>query len=265
MKRKRPVFAGGARDGVAGRGHPHGAGPAGRPDAARRDGHGRADQLLRPAAVGGRSPARRPVQLLRSGKLGTIRLPLYLGHMRDGRNVWYILTDTTDRDNAEALGLNHSAKLAYSQVGQAVREGKLDRKAGLVFDAGAVDFGPRRPLRPGPRFRAFPPSVAAPGIRRRRAVHALGADRQRGRPHLQRTGHRVRQERRADQRLPRQGRPRPRPRPRREDLPRRQRRRNGDDQAHDDLQLRPPGAVHEHGGVRSGGRHAGIAERSHRR
>ena len=62
----------------------------------------------------------RPVQLLRSGKLdrkrGTIRLPLYLGHMRDGRNVWYILTDTTDRDNAEALGLNHSAKLAYSSA-----------------------------------------------------------------------------------------------------------------------------------------------------
>jgi len=108
-----------------------------------------------------------PVQLLRSGKLdrkrGTIRLPLYLGHMRDGRNVWYVLTDTTDRDNAEALGLNHSAKLAYSQVGRAVREGELDRKAGLVFDAGAVDFGPRRALRPGPRARPFPPAVAEPG------------------------------------------------------------------------------------------------------
>jgi len=65
-----------------------------------------------------------PVQLLRSGKLdrkrGTIRLPLYLGHMRDGRNVWYILKDTTDRDNAEALGLNHSAKLVYSQAGPTV-------------------------------------------------------------------------------------------------------------------------------------------------
>ena len=108
-----------------------------------------------------------PVQLPRSGKLdrkrGTIRLPLYLGHMRDGRNVWYILTDTTDRDNAEALGLNHSAKLAYSQVGQAVREGELDREAGLVFDAGAVDFGPRRTLRPGPRARPFAPAVAEPG------------------------------------------------------------------------------------------------------
>ena len=100
------------------------------------------------------------MQLLRSGKLdrkrGTIRLPLYLGHMRDGRNVWYILTDTTARDNAEALGLNFSAKLRYSQVGRAVREGELDRDAGLVFDAGTVDFGPRRALLPGPRSKPFP-------------------------------------------------------------------------------------------------------------
>lgn len=108
-----------------------------------------------------------PVQLLRSGKLdrkrGTIRLRLYLGHLRDGRNVWYILTDTTDRDNAEALGLNHSAKLAYSQVGRAVREGVLDREAGLVFDGGAVDFRPGRTLTAGPRSKPFPPAVAVPG------------------------------------------------------------------------------------------------------
>ncbi len=108
-----------------------------------------------------------PVQLLRSGtvdqELLTTTLPLYRGQTSAGKNVWYILTDTTDRDNAESLGLNHSAKLAYSQVGRAVREGELDSEAGLVFDAGAVDFGPRRTLRPGPRFRPFPPSVAAPG------------------------------------------------------------------------------------------------------
>ncbi|MGI8661140.1 MAG: hypothetical protein ACR2LH_08950, partial [Thermoleophilaceae bacterium] len=108
-----------------------------------------------------------PVQLLRSGKLdrkrGTIRLPIYLGHMRDGRNVWYILTDTTDRDNAEALGLNHSAKLAYSQIGSAVRSGELDRRAGLVFDAGTVDFRPGRTLQAGPKDKPFPPAVAVPG------------------------------------------------------------------------------------------------------
>ena len=49
-----------------------------------------------------------PVQLLRSGTLdakkATIKIPLYLGHMTDGRNVWYILTDTSDKENADALG-----------------------------------------------------------------------------------------------------------------------------------------------------------------
>jgi len=108
-----------------------------------------------------------PVQLLRSGKLdrknGTIRLPLYLGHMRDGTNVWYILTDTTDRDNAEALGLNFSGKLNYSDVGTAVREGELDREAGLVFDAGSVDFRPGRTLRAGAEPKPFPPAQAVPG------------------------------------------------------------------------------------------------------
>ncbi len=47
-----------------------------------------------------------PVKLLRAGTFdqaaGTITLPLYLGHMKDGKNVWYILTDTDDERNAEA-------------------------------------------------------------------------------------------------------------------------------------------------------------------
>ncbi|MCA1674265.1 MAG: hypothetical protein LC799_19435, partial [Actinobacteria bacterium] len=71
-----------------------------------------------------------PVQLLRSGPLdarkATIEVPLYLGHMADGRNVWFILTDTTDKDNAEALGLNHAAKLHYSNVGRATRVAHLN-------------------------------------------------------------------------------------------------------------------------------------------
>ncbi|MDQ3067757.1 MAG: hypothetical protein M3R12_11515 [Actinomycetota bacterium] len=108
-----------------------------------------------------------PVQLLRSGELdlkkNTIELPLYLGHLEDGRNVWFILTDTTDERNAEALGLNHSAKLHYSDVGNAVRSGRLTKQAGLVFDNGAVDFSPARVLRPGKGRNAFPPSVARPG------------------------------------------------------------------------------------------------------
>jgi hypothetical protein len=108
-----------------------------------------------------------PVQLLRSGTLdvkkATIEIPLYLGHMADGRKVWYILTDTTDKDNAEALGLNHSAKLHYSNVGRATRVARLNKDAGLVFEKGAVDFSPVRTLVPGRGPNAFPPSVAKPG------------------------------------------------------------------------------------------------------
>ena len=107
-----------------------------------------------------------PVQLLRSGSLSrrrtAIELPLYRGHLKDGRNFWYILTDTTDKNNAEGLGLNHSAKLAYSEVDRAVRQGRLTRN-GLVVKRGVVDFSPERRLVPGTGADAFPPSVGEPG------------------------------------------------------------------------------------------------------
>ncbi len=54
---------------------------------------------------------------MRSGMIdldaGTITLPLYQGQMKDGRKVWYILTDTDNKGNADALGLNYAAKLTY--------------------------------------------------------------------------------------------------------------------------------------------------------
>ena len=66
-----------------------------------------------------------PYKLLKAGqvdlKAETVTLPLYEGKMKDGRKVWYILTDTTDEANAAALGLNFSAKLNYADVGRAVR------------------------------------------------------------------------------------------------------------------------------------------------
>jgi hypothetical protein len=47
----------------------------------------------------------------------TVTLPLYKGKLRDGRLVWYILTDTDDEANAAALGLNFSSKLTYAGPG----------------------------------------------------------------------------------------------------------------------------------------------------
>jgi len=110
-----------------------------------------------------------PVQLLRSGTVdtdaGTVTLPLYQGRMRSGENVWYILTDTTDKAAAEALGLNFAGKLAYAATGRAVREATLLPNAVLEFEFGRVDFAPERVLVPGAEPNPFPPAQAQPGSR----------------------------------------------------------------------------------------------------
>ncbi len=108
-----------------------------------------------------------PYQLLKSGKIDmeamTITLPLYRGQMKDGKDVWYILTDTNDKGNAEALGLNFSAKFAYAAVGKAARKATLEKDATLTFDAGAVDFSPEHVVEPGDGDKPFPPKTATPG------------------------------------------------------------------------------------------------------
>jgi hypothetical protein len=141
-----------------------------------------------------------PLQLLRSGPVdldaGTITLPLYEGRLADGnaakrgkarvkrraakrakarragriaraatntggRKQWYILTDTSDREEAKALGLLFSGKLKYTDVAQ--RRARLNGERVLVFDRGTVDFSPQRRVAPGTGSDAFPPSVAQPG------------------------------------------------------------------------------------------------------
>jgi hypothetical protein len=107
------------------------------------------------------------VQLLRAATLdleaGTMTLPLYRGQMKDGTPVWYILTDTTDKANADALGLNHSGKLTYADVPGATRVATLDNDLSLTFESGTVDFAPERVLLPGPAEAPFPPAAAEPG------------------------------------------------------------------------------------------------------
>ena len=97
-----------------------------------------------------------PHQLLKAGRIdqqsGTITLPLYKGHMRSGETVWYIVTDTSDAANAAALGINHSAKLSYADVGKGARHARLEKGedgTGLVFEAGTVDFAPEHSVTPG--------------------------------------------------------------------------------------------------------------------
>lgn len=108
-----------------------------------------------------------PVKLLRAGTVDegafTVTLPLYRGALEDGRSVWYILTDTSDEKNAEALGLVFSAKLAYAEQGQAVRSGVLQGDGSVTFDRGSVDFAPERAVVPGPAPDFFPPASFTAG------------------------------------------------------------------------------------------------------
>jgi len=115
-----------------------------------------------------------PVKLLKAGQVdlnaSTITLPLYQGQVKtnstegDGvKKVWYVLTDTSDRGNAESLGLNWSPKLTYSQVGNATRVATIEKNTTLTFNAGTVDFKPNRTLVPGDAPNAFPPKVATAG------------------------------------------------------------------------------------------------------
>ncbi len=92
---------------------------------------------------------------------GTITIPLYLGHMKNGTNVWYVLLDVDDANVAAELGLNFSAKMTF--MANAARTANLDQNGDLVFDKGTVDFSPVRSITPGPAGQEFPPTAFQPG------------------------------------------------------------------------------------------------------
>jgi hypothetical protein len=111
-----------------------------------------------------------PLQLLTAGTVdldseprATVTLPLYEGRLasggpNDGATFWYIVTDTSDRENAEALGLNFSAKLRFSDLADpmaaglmssTVRSAYYDADGKLIASGGRVDFSPERIVSPG--------------------------------------------------------------------------------------------------------------------
>jgi len=108
-----------------------------------------------------------PLELLRAGETdeekGTVTLPLYRGELADGTPQWFVLTDTSDEANADALGLNHSAKLSYANTGRGTRAATQNADGTLTFESGSVDFSPERRIEPGDGENPFPPSVAEPG------------------------------------------------------------------------------------------------------
>lgn len=113
-----------------------------------------------------------PFQLLTAGVLdedeGSITLPLYRGELKEtGESVWYIVTDTTDANAAQALGLNHAGKLAFADNSRAVRPAETRQDGTLLFHSGSVDFSPERFVTPGNAENAnlppFPPLDFMPG------------------------------------------------------------------------------------------------------
>ncbi len=108
-----------------------------------------------------------PVLLMKSAHVdlekGTATLPLRKGKLKDGRPVWFIITDATDENLANLHGVNYSPKMAYALTGAATRHATIEKDGSFTFNAGSVDFKPVLSITPGPAGAVFPPKAFQPG------------------------------------------------------------------------------------------------------
>lgn len=107
------------------------------------------------------------VQLIRAAQIdmqrGTITFPLYRAIVHTQRGdftQWFILTDSSDEQDAQNRGLNFARKLGNAG---AVARDVVVTVDGVIAQGGLVDFSPRRRLEPGSANAPFPPRVAEPG------------------------------------------------------------------------------------------------------
>ena len=107
-----------------------------------------------------------PVLLMKSAQVdldkGTARLPLHKGTV-NGKTVWFVLTDASDRDLAELHGVPYSAKMAYGLTGRAARRAVIEKDGTWTFNTGTVDFSPVWSVTPGDAPGVFPPKAIQPG------------------------------------------------------------------------------------------------------
>lgn len=89
----------------------------------------------------------------------TVTLPLHRGRSGD-QTVWFITTEASDSNHAQAWGTSVSAKLLNARRTAAVQKVTVDPDGTIVFPA-TVDFSPTHVITPGPA--GFPPIAAAPG------------------------------------------------------------------------------------------------------
>jgi hypothetical protein len=89
----------------------------------------------------------------------TVTLPLHQGRSGD-QTVWFVVTEASDSNHADAWRASVSAKLLNARRTAAVQKVTLAADGTIVFPA-TVDFSPDRVITPGPA--GFPPVEAAPG------------------------------------------------------------------------------------------------------
>lgn len=89
---------------------------------------------------------------------GTITLPLYEGR-HHGAQVWYVVTESSDGNDAARRGVNVSSALTNALGTKAVQAAPL--RDGLLDFTGTVDFSPERIVVAGPD--AFPPTKIQAG------------------------------------------------------------------------------------------------------
>jgi hypothetical protein len=92
----------------------------------------------------------------------SVTLPLFQG-TSNGETVWYMILDTSDGDDAQALGVNRSSKLENARGSTAVMKVKVNN--GVIDFPASVDFSLTRNVVPGPT--GFPPLAASPGAKGR--------------------------------------------------------------------------------------------------
>ncbi len=87
-----------------------------------------------------------------------VTLPIFEGRSH-GRTVWFVVTESSDREDANHRRVNFAPKLANAKGTAAVQQGRYVNGI-LEFDA-TVDFSPERVLVPSAS--GFPPLEFAPG------------------------------------------------------------------------------------------------------
>ncbi|MBI3611196.1 MAG: hypothetical protein HY204_10930 [Nitrospirae bacterium] len=100
--------------------------------------------------------------LLKSAKenadLTEVTLPIHEGR-RAGETVWFVVTESSNREDAARRGVHYAPKIANAKGTAAVEKVKVTD--GIVEFLGSVDFSPERIVQPGPT--GFPPAEAKPG------------------------------------------------------------------------------------------------------